>query len=174
MTSFGLCKVFHHKYNTTGHNFTGHYYVLQTHLSLSVIASLDILSCFARPFMWQFVTWQNTYPCFNNKNPQRNKLYLVYLHVYIVLRRKTHISGVMVRVFASNTVDRRFETRSSSTQGYKIGICCFSGKHSTLRRKSKDWLSRNQNNMSECVDMSSRGLLSQWSSTIKIQLSVLV
>ena len=29
MTSFGLCKVFHYKYNTTGHNFTGHYYVLQ-------------------------------------------------------------------------------------------------------------------------------------------------
>jgi len=28
MTSFGLCKVFHYKYNTTGHNFTGHYYVL--------------------------------------------------------------------------------------------------------------------------------------------------
>ena len=30
MTSFGLCKVFHYKYmyNTTGHNFIGHYYVL--------------------------------------------------------------------------------------------------------------------------------------------------
>ena len=32
MTSFGLCKVFHYKYNTTGHNFTGHYYVLQKHI----------------------------------------------------------------------------------------------------------------------------------------------
>ena len=28
MTSFGLCKVFHYKYNTTGHNLTGHHYVL--------------------------------------------------------------------------------------------------------------------------------------------------
>ena len=31
MTSFGLCKVFHYEYNTTGDNFTGHYYVLHMH-----------------------------------------------------------------------------------------------------------------------------------------------
>ena len=29
------------------------------------------------------------------------------------------------------------------------GICCFSPKHAALRRKSKDWLNRNQNNVSE-------------------------
>ena len=28
MTSFGLCKVFHYKYDPIGHNFTGRYYVL--------------------------------------------------------------------------------------------------------------------------------------------------
>jgi hypothetical protein len=28
------------------------------------------------------------------------------------------------------------------TKDYKIGICCFSVKHSALRRKSKDWLAR--------------------------------
>jgi hypothetical protein len=33
---------------------------------------------------------------------------------------------------------------------------------------------RNQDNMSECGDMSTSGLLLQWASTIKIQLSVLV
>ena len=27
----------------------------------------------------------------------------------------------------------------------KIDICCFSAKHAALRRKSKDWLARNQN-----------------------------
>ena len=32
---------------------------------------------------------------------------------------------------------------------YKIGICCFSTKHAALRRKSKDWLARNQVNVSE-------------------------
>ena len=37
---------------------------------------------------------------------------------------------------------------------YKIGICCFSAKHAALRRKSKDWLARNQNNVSEWSDMS--------------------
>jgi hypothetical protein len=35
-------------------------------------------------------------------------------------------------------------------------------------------LARNQNNVSEWNDISTRGLLFQWASTIKIQLSVLV
>ena len=35
-----------------------------------------------------------------------------------------------------------------------IGIGCFSTKHGELRSKSKDWLARNQNNVSEWVDMS--------------------
>jgi hypothetical protein len=37
--------------------------------------------------------------------------------------------------------------------------CCFSAKQAALRRKSKDWLARNQDNMSEWGDMSIRGLL---------------
>ena len=41
-----------------------------------------------------------------------------------------------------------------------------------LRRKSKDWLAWNQNNVSEWSDMSTRGLLFQWAGTIKIQLNV--
>jgi hypothetical protein len=82
--------------------------------------------------------------------------------------------GVMVSVLASSAVDSGFESRSSQTKDYKIGICWFSAKHAALRRKSKDWLARNQNNVSEWSDMSTRGLLFQWSSTIKIQLSVLV
>jgi hypothetical protein len=35
-------------------------------------------------------------------------------------------------------------------------------------------LARNQNNVSEWSNMSTRGLLFQWTRTIKIQLSVLV
>ena len=80
----------------------------------------------------------------------------------------------MVSVLASSAVDRGFEPRSGQTKDYKIGICCFSAKHAALRRKNKDWLARNQNNVSELSDMSTRGLLFQWTSTIKIQLSVLV
>jgi len=44
---------------------------------------------------------------------------------------------------------------------YKIGICCFSAKQTTLRRKSKDWLAGNQDNVSEWGDMSTRGLFSE-------------
>jgi hypothetical protein len=71
-------------------------------------------------------------------------------------------------------VDRGFEPRLGQTKNYKIGICCFSAKHTSLRRKSNDWLVRNQDNVSEWGDMSIRELLFQWASTIKIQLSVLV
>jgi len=31
----------------------------------------------------------------------------------------------------------------------KIGICCFSAKHATLRSKNKDWMTRNQDHVSE-------------------------
>ena len=71
------------------------------------------------------------------------------------------IGGVMVSVLASSAVDRGFEPRSGQTKNYKISICCFSAKHAALRRKSKDWLVRNQNNVSEWGDMSIRGVLFQ-------------
>ena len=85
----------------------------------------------------------------------------------------TRIGGVMASVLASSAVDRGFEPRSSQSKDYKIGICCFFAKHAALKRKSKDWLARNQDNVSECGDMSISALLFQWASTIKIQLSVL-
>jgi hypothetical protein len=47
------------------------------------------------------------------------------------------------------------------TKDFKIGICGLSANHSALRRKSKDWLARNQNNVSEWCDMSTHGLLFQ-------------
>jgi hypothetical protein len=55
----------------------------------------------------------------------------------------------MVRVLTSSTVDRLGKTKD-----YKIGICCFSAKHAALRRKSKDWLARNRDNLCEWSDMS--------------------
>jgi hypothetical protein len=80
--------------------------------------------------------------------------------------------GVMVSVLASSAVYRGIESRSGQTKDYEIGICCFSTKHTALRRKSKDWLARNHD-VYEWGDMSIRGLF-QWASTIKIQLSVLL
>jgi hypothetical protein len=57
------------------------------------------------------------------------------------------IGGVMISVLASSAVERRFENRSGQTKDYETGMCYFSAKHPALRRKSKDWLARNQNNV---------------------------
>jgi hypothetical protein len=59
------------------------------------------------------------------------------------------IGGIMVSALTSSVVDCGFEPRSGQTKDYKIGICCFSTQHAALRRKSKDWLAQNQNNVSE-------------------------
>ena len=67
----------------------------------------------------------------------------------------------MASVLASNAVDRGFEPRSVQTKDYEIGMCCFSAKHVAIRRKSKNWSARNQNNVSEWSDMSTRELLFQ-------------
>jgi hypothetical protein len=78
----------------------------------------------------------------------------------------------MVSVLAPSVVDHGIESSSDQTKDYKISICCFSAKHTTLRRKSKDWLARNQSNVSEWGDMSIRGLLCQRTSTIKLTVLV--
>jgi hypothetical protein len=76
----------------------------------------------------------------------------------------------MVSVLALTVVDSGFEPLSGQTNDYKISIRCFYAKHATLRRKSRDWLARNQNNVSEWSDRSFLGLLFQWATTMKIQL----
>jgi hypothetical protein len=60
----------------------------------------------------------------------------------------------MVSVLTSSAVDRGFELRSDQTKDYKIGIWCFSAKHTALSTKSKDWLARNQDNVSKWSNMS--------------------
>ena len=62
----------------------------------------------------------------------------------------------MVSVLASSAVDRGLEPRSGQTKDYEIGICCFFAKHASLRRKSKDWLGRNQNKGNAKRDVSPR------------------
>jgi len=64
--------------------------------------------------------------------------------------------------------------RSGQTKDYNIGVYCFSAEHAAIRRKSEDWLDRNQDNVFEWCDISFRILLVHRASTIKIQLSVLV
>ena len=72
------------------------------------------------------------------------------------IKKGNRISSVMVSVLASSEIDCEYELRPCQTKEYKIGICCFSAKNASLRRKSKDWLARNQNNVSEWRDISTR------------------
>ena len=58
-----------------------------------------------------------------------------------------HIGGVMISMLASSALDHRFESRSGQTKDSKIGICCFCAKHAAFRRKSKDWLAKNLDNV---------------------------
>ena len=55
----------------------------------------------------------------------------------------------MISMLVSSAVDCGFEPRSGQTEDYEISICCFSAKQAALMRKSKDWLTRNQDNVSE-------------------------
>ena len=64
--------------------------------------------------------------------------------------------NIMVSVLAASSVNRGVEPRSGQTKDYKIRICCFCAKHAALRKKSKELLARNQNNVSEWSDISSR------------------
>ena len=68
------------------------------------------------------------------------------------------MDGITVSLLVSSAVGRGFEHRSGQTKDNKIGIGCFFAKHAALKRKSKNWLGRNQNNVSEWFDMSTRGL----------------
>ena len=72
----------------------------------------------------------------------------------------------MVSMLALSVVDRGFKLPLGQTKTIKL-VFVASPPHASLRRKSKDWLARNQDNVSEWGDMSFRGLLFRSASTIK-------
>ena len=55
-------------------------------------------------------------------------------------RLKNRVGDVIVNVLASSAVDHGFEPQSGQTNDYKIVMSCFSAKHASLRRNSKDCL----------------------------------
>jgi hypothetical protein len=60
----------------------------------------------------------------------------------------------MVSMLVSSVVDHGFKPRSGQIKDYEISICCFSAKQSTVSRtKSKDWLARNQVNVSTVLTL---------------------
>ena len=102
--------------------------------------------------------------------PTYFKVFTIYPYIECINR----IGVVMICMFTSSMVDRDLESRSCQTNDYKIGICCFSAKHSSCRSKSNYWFARNHEFMSEWSDLSIHRFLFQWTSTMKIKLSVLV
>ena len=94
----------------------------------------------------------------NIKNVTFGTIILVKLHSPL----KEHVTDVVVSMLLLGVVhvDRRFTHRLGQTKNYKIGICCFSAnyKHTALRRRGKNWLDRNQDNVTEWRDMPTRGI----------------
>ena len=74
------------------------------------------------------------------------------------------------RILGTSVVDRGFEHRSHQTNNYKIGICWFSTY--IYWSKNKDWLTRNQDNVSEQSYMPKRRPLFRWYNTEIIQLGM--
>jgi len=64
-------------------------------------------------------------------------------------------------VFYSTFNNLSVTIHDRKSKNYKIGICCFSAMHMVLRRKSPEWLTQKQVNVSEWSDISTYGLLFQ-------------
>ena len=93
----------------------------------------------------------------NIKNETFGTVIFVKLHSPL----KEHVADVVVSMLLLGVVhvDRRFTHRLGQTKNYKIGICCFSAKHTALRRRgNKDWLDWNQDNVTDWRDMPTRGI----------------
>jgi hypothetical protein len=95
--------------------------------------------------------------------------YIKFNHFDIQTNLYNHIGGIMVSMLTSSEVDRGFEPWSGQIKDYKIGICCFSAKH-TGERANSGWLEIRI----MCPSGATCGPFFQLASTIKIQLSVLV
>ena len=97
----------------------------------------------------------------------RNLLPSIGINDFLITRTN-RIDDVIVSMLTQSVVDRGFKPRSGKTKDYKICIFYFSTQHEGERAKT------NQDNVSKWGNTSIRGLLFQWSSTIKIHLGMLV
>jgi hypothetical protein len=70
---------------------------------------------------------------------------------------KTSMLPLMVFCLETDTITMSSRTGRTNQKDYTM--CCFFAKHASIRSKSKGWLARNQNNMSEWSHMSTRRLV---------------
>jgi hypothetical protein len=82
--------------------------------------------------------------------------------VFLSLKRSAFAASYIQRFILQCL---QIEPLLGQTKSIKIGLCWFSAKQAALRRKSKDWLAQNQDNVSEWGNMFIRGLLFQWAVT---------
>ena len=91
----------------------------------------------------------------------RNSQIIYIVILYETSNFRNRVGVAMVSVGTSSAVDRGFEPQSGETKDYKSGICYFTARHAALRRKSKDWLTLKEYNVSEWGDISIRELFFQ-------------
>ena len=60
---------------------------------------------------------------------------ILYLCIWYIPSSSNRIGEVIGRVLASSEIYCGFESQSSKTKDCKIGICCFSALHATLKSK---------------------------------------
>ena len=80
---------------------------------------------------------------------------------FTILRQKTHKKRLFEYMYMY------INKFIFQTKDYQLVFVAYNAKHAELRRKSKDWLSRNQDNVSEWSDMYIHGLLFPLDNTIK-------
>jgi hypothetical protein len=146
----------------------GHHIRKRTQITDNIIITLY------RGFVFRHDSWKFAHGALNNnhsfitisytKLTERlkisNKQYI--FKVNRTCRYYRQIETFNLTVFTSKAVRRswvRTLSVSGRTKDYKIGICCFSTKHTALRSTYTDWFPRNQNNVSEWSNTSTRGLL---------------
>jgi hypothetical protein len=64
----------------------------------------------------------------------------LYFNILVCAYLNTVNDGVMVYMLSLIAGDLGLQSSWSHTKDYKLGICCFPAKHTSLRRKNNDWL----------------------------------
>jgi hypothetical protein len=83
---------------------------------------------------------------------------LAYYHMQMRSGEATNTNFIVFGLTRSELEPTIYNTGGKHANHYTTG---FSAKHAALWRKSKDWMTRNQDNMSTWGDMSICGLLFQ-------------
>jgi hypothetical protein len=136
-----------------------------------LLSNIKIPYSLIQVIKWSYIIWNERF-LISRKSTVLNSISCSFTSISFLTNQiwYNHNRDEMVNMIALSMVDRGFEPWLSQTKYNNIGISCLSVKKTALKCK-------NHLNVSKCSDMSdmsTHGLLFQWDSTIKIQLSVFV